>query len=550
MTMRIYRSHLPDRAIPYTNVYSFVVSNPNKTPDSFNILIEAQTGKKITFGEWKRDTRRWATGLQSIGFKRGDVLALFSPNELDYSITMFGPLLLGAITTTANASYTEVELAHQLKDAGATVMVTHPELLSVAIAAAQQVGLPKERIFLFGDQVVQGFRPYTSLLPSVSTPEHQLAQVVPLNEVEAKDTTALICYSSGTTGKSKGVELTHLNICVNVVQLSSLEGPIPARENTTLSVLPMYHLYGLQLHLVYGVYSGFPLVSLRKFQGEAFLQAIQVHKIKSVNLVPPQVLFLVKSPQVENFDLSSLRQVTVAAAPCSRELTEALLNGFPKLAFRQGYGMSELSPVVAMGIYGQLVYGSSGRMVPNQEVRLVDPATGQDAVPGERGEIWVRGPHVMKGYRNNPKATQETIDVEGWLHTGDVGFIDEGENLFVVDRIKELIKYKGFQVAPAELEAILLSHPHILDTAVIGVEDKEQATELPLAFVVKHPEHPELSEQGVKDFVDSKVAPHKKLRGGVRFIDAIPKSAAGKILKKDLRVLLAHSATEIPRSKL
>jgi len=272
-------------------------------------------------------------------------------------------------------------------------------------------------------------------------------------------------------------------------------------------------------------------------------------KVRSMNLVPPQVLFLVKSPLVENYDLSSLSQLTVGAAPCSRELTEAFIQRFPNISFRQAYGLSELSPVVVIGIFGKLVYGSSGQLVPNQEVRLVDPATGQDAAPGERGELWARGPHVMKGYRNNPQATRDTIDSEGWLHTGDVAVVDEDENFYIVDRIKELIKYKGFQVAPAELEAILLSHPSILDAAVIGVEDKEQATELPLAFVVTQPGHSSMSEKEVQDYVASKVAPHKKLRGGVRFIDVIPKSAAGKILRKDLRLLLAQSA-KAPQARL
>lgn len=207
--------------------------------------------------------------------------------------------------------------------------------------------------------------------------------------------------------------------------------------------------------------------------------------------------------------------------------------------------MSELSPATHVGIYGQTIHGSIGQTMPNVEVRLVNPDTAKDAARGEPGEIWIRGPNVMKGYRNNVKATRETIDPEGWLHTGDIAIVDENENFFIVDRLKELIKYKGFQVAPAELEAILIAHPQILDAAVIGVENKEQATEVPLAFVVKNPGST-LSEQEVIDFVSSKVSAHKKLRGGVRFIDVIPKSAAGKILRKDLRVLVAPA----PKAKL
>ncbi|KAF9087533.1 hypothetical protein BGX23_008057 [Mortierella sp. AD031] len=550
--MTIYRSHLPDQPVPYMNAYSFAISNPNNTPDAYPILIDGITKQTITFGQWKRDIRRFATALQrNLGFKRGDVLALFSFNQIDYSVTMFGPILLAGITTTVNSAYNADELAYQLQDSGATLMITHPELLATARAGAQKVGLPEDRIFLYGDQTVDGFRPYTNLLPPVDTPESQLVEPVRLDAKECKETTALIVYSSGTTGRNKGVELSHLNFTVNAVQVVAFDGDLHAHDNVALSVLPMYHMYSIQLHLMCGPYSGLQNIVLQKFNPEDFLKTVQDYKIKTLNLVPPQVLMLVKSPLVAKYDLSHVRQLNVGAAPCSRELVEALLAKFPQIAFRQAYGMSEASPATHIGLYNDMVHGSAGKILPNQEVRLVDPDTGKDVAntPGERGEIWIRGLNVMKGYRNNPKATAETIDSEGWLHTGDVAMVDKNMNFFVVDRLKELIKYKGFQVAPAELEAILLTHPQILDAAVVGVENKEQATEVPLAFVVKNQSSPEgrsLTEQQVVDYVASKVAPHKKLRGGVRFIDLVPKSAAGKILRKDLRVLLQQP----PKSKL
>ncbi|KAF9543556.1 hypothetical protein EC957_000740 [Mortierella hygrophila] len=548
--MTIYRSHHPDQPVPYMNAYSFAVSNPNNTPDEYPILIDGITKQTLTFGQWRRDIRRWATALQhSLGFKRGDVLALFSFNQVDYSVTMFGPLVFAGITTTVNSAYTADELAYQLQDSGATAMVTHPELLVTARAGAKKAGLPEERIFLYGDQTVDGFRPYTSLLPPVETPESQLVKPVVLNPKECKETTALICYSSGTTGRSKGVELSHLNFAVNGAQVVACDGELKAHDNVALSVLPMYHMYSIQIHLMCGAYSGLQNIVMQKFNPEDFLKIIQDYKIKTLNLVPPQVLMLVKSPLVAKYDLSHVRQITVGAAPCSRELIEALLEKYPAIAFRQAYGMSEASPGTHIGLYNDMVHGSAGKMLPNQEVRLVDPETGKDAAPGERGEIWIRGPNVMKGYRNNEKATRETVDNEGWLHTGDVAVVDTRGNFFVVDRLKELIKYKGFQVAPAELEAILLTHPQILDAAVIGVENKEQATEVPLAFVVKNQSNPEgnaLTEEQVVEYVASKVATHKKLRGGVRFIDLVPKSAAGKILRKDLRPLLEGP----PKSKL
>jgi acyl-CoA synthetase (AMP-forming)/AMP-acid ligase II len=242
--MTIYRSHLPDQPVPYMNAFSFAISNPNNTPDSYPILIDGATKQTITFGQWKLNTLRWATALQkSLNFKRGDVLALFSFNQIDYSITMFGPLVFAGITTTVNSAYNADELAYQLRDSGATAMVTHPELLAIAREGARKVGLPEERIFLYGDGVVDGFRPYTSLLPPLeTTPESELVKPVVLDARECKETTALICYSSGTTGRSKGVELSHLNFTVNAVQVVAFDGDLKAHDNIALSVLPMYHM--------------------------------------------------------------------------------------------------------------------------------------------------------------------------------------------------------------------------------------------------------------------------------------------------------------------
>ncbi|KAG0236326.1 putative fatty-acid--CoA ligase FadD10 [Actinomortierella wolfii] len=537
--MIIYRSPFHNAHLPYTNAYTFTTSNPNKAPDSQVLLIDALTKKKITYGEWKRDTRRFATGLVNNGFKRGDVLAVFSFNQYDYSVVVFGPILLGGVTTTVNSAYTVDELVHQLQDSGATFIVAHPELLATAVEASKKVGIPSNRIFLFGDEVVDGFKPYSSIFPPLSTPESQLAQPVDLDGESAATTTALICYSSGTTGKSKGVELTHLNLCSNAAQVTPTDADMTPLQTVHLVVLPLYHIYGIQMCMNVGIFNASTSVVLPKFNPVDFLKAIQEFKVQTMNLVPPQILMLVKAPIVDQYDLSSVRRITSGAAPCPPELSSALVKKFPNIYFRQGYGMSELSPVSHVGLYSSPVHGSIGVVVPNCEVRLVDPETGKDAAPGQPGEIWVRGPNVMKGYRNNPKATAETVDKDGFLHTGDIATIDHHGHFFIVDRMKELIKYKGFQVAPAELEAILVAHPEIGDAAVIGVENKAEATEVPLAFVVRAP-NSKITEQEVSDYVASKVAKHKKLRGGVRFVEVIPKSAAGKILRKDLRALVAQ----------
>jgi acyl-CoA synthetase (AMP-forming)/AMP-acid ligase II len=297
-----------------------------------------------------------------------------------------------------------------------------------------------------------------------------------------------------------------------------------------------------------GLQWGATVVTLPRFDLEDFLRTIQDQKITRAFVAPPILVALAKHPLVDEYDLSSLRSILSGAAPLDEQLALAVEQRLRKgadtgVTVAQGYGMTELSPVSHTtpdegheppGAEGYRVpKGSVGFAVPNTECRLVDPSTGEDAAEGERGELWIRGPQVMKGYLNNEKATTETVDDDGWLHTGDVAIVDDHGVYTVVDRVKELIKYKGYQVAPAELEAVLLGHPEIADAAVIGVPEKESGEELPKAFVVRAPGS-ELSEEAVMAYMTEKVAPHKKIRF-VEFIETVPKSAAGKILRKDLK---------------
>jgi acyl-CoA synthetase (AMP-forming)/AMP-acid ligase II len=319
-------------------------------------------------------------------------------------------------------------------------------------------------------------------------------------------------------------------------------------DERIIAVLPFFHIYGLTVLMNQGLQWGGAVVTLPRFDLEQFLRAIQDHKITRAFVAPPILLALAKHPLVDQYDLSSLTSITSGAAPLDEQLALAAEQRLRKgadtgVTVAQGYGMTELSPVSHTtpdlgaeppGVpAGSVPKGSVGFAVPNSECRLVDPATGRDAAPGERGELWVRGPNVMKGYLNNPEATADTIDADGWLHTGDVAVVDENGCYTVVDRVKELIKYKGYQVAPAELEAVLISHPEIADAAVIGVPDRESGEELPKAFVVRSPGST-LTREAVIEYMAGRVAPHKKIRI-VEFIETVPKSAAGKILRKDLR---------------
>jgi len=335
-------------------------------------------------------------------------------------------------------------------------------------------------------------------------------------------------YSSGTTGLPKGVMLTHYNLVANMCQMDGLD--YFHRDDTLLCVLPLFHIYGLVVVLNMGLHLGATIVTMPRFDLEQFLGLIQKYRVTLSHIVPPIVLKLAKDPSVEKYDLSSLKMIFSGAAPLGPELSRECMQRIG-CGIRQGYGMTETSPVTHSSPADptKMKLGSIGPPAPNTECKLVDPATGAELGPNHEGEVCVRGPQNMKGYLNNPEATARTIDQNGWLHTGDIGYADEDGHFYIVDRVKELIKYKGFQVAPAELEAILLTHPAVADAAVIPCKDDE-AGEVPKAFVVVKTE---TSPAAIMDFVAARVSPHKKIRA-VEFIDQIPKSLSGKILRRVL----------------
>jgi acyl-CoA synthetase (AMP-forming)/AMP-acid ligase II len=365
--------------------------------------------------------------------------------------------------------------------------------------------------------------------------EDSFAQLLAADRLEdpppvdpAQDVAALP-YSSGTTGHPKGVMLTHRNLVANLQQI---DGAIPTTEEDVLiGVLPFFHIYGMTVILNNGVRSGAKVVTMPRFDLEGFLRTIQEHRVTRAYVVPPIALALAKHPLVERFDLSSLQLVFSGAAPLGEELERTCAQ---RLGCRvsQGYGMTESSPVSHSVPHpgGPVKPGSIGPVLPNMECRIVDVDTGEDAAPGERGELWMRGPNVMKGYLGNEQATRDTVDADGWLHTGDVAVVDDDGDFAIVDRVKELIKFKGFQVPPAELEALLITHPQVADVAVIGVED-EEAGEIPKAFVVLGGE---VTGDELMAFVAEHVSSYKRVRA-VEVVDEIPKSASGKILRRVLK---------------
>lgn len=480
-------------------------------------LIEGPTGRTISYAELADSIRRVAVNLSKRGFKQGEVFGIMSQNTPEYAIAFHAVATLGGIVTPINHLYTEREIAHQLKDSKARFIVCAATCLEKVREVVGETNV--EEIFVFGDD--DGATPFESLLVASDDP-------LPEVHINPREDLVALPYSSGTTGLPKGVMLTHYNLVSNMKQMEGLD--YFYESDTLICVLPLFHIYGLVVVLNMGLYAGATIVTMPRFDLEQFLELGQKYQITRAHIVPPVVLALSKSPVVDNYRLTSLKTIFSGAAPLGEELTKACMERMG-CAIRQGYGMTETSPVTHSSPADPLKvkFGSVGVAAPNTEVKISDVDSGAMLGRNEKGEICVRGPQIMKGYLNKPDATANTIDSEGWLHTGDIGYVDDDGHFFIVDRLKELIKYKGFQVPPAELEAVLLTHPCIGDAAVIPYPD-EEAGEVPKAIVVLRKES---EADAILEFVAERVAPHKRIKY-LEFVEQIPKSPSGKILRRVL----------------
>jgi len=511
----IFRSPLDDVTYPDVPFTDLILDRAKGMGDR-PALVDAASGRTITYAQLSQGIAAVAGSLHARGFAKGDVFGILLPNLPEYAVIYHAVASLGGASTTINPLYTADEVAFQLNDAKARFLLTIPQFVESATDAMGRSHV--EELFVLGE--ADGATPFSDLLrPGPAAPDVT---------IDPDDVIALP-YSSGTTGLPKGVLLTHRNVVANLHQTDPL---LRTDESQTLiAVLPFFHCYGQQVIMNTGLARGATIVSMPRFDLEQFLGAIQEHRVTRAYLVPPIMLGLAKHPIVDQFDLSSLQLIFSGAAPLGREVQEAVEQ---RLNCRvvQGYGLTETGPVTNLDPPSEEpTYGSVGPLIPNTEAKIVSVETGEELGPNENGEVWLRGPQIMKGYLNNPEATAHTIDADGFLHTGDIGYADDDGYFYIVDRLKELIKYKGFQVPPAELEALLLTHPLITDAAVIGVAD-EDAGELPKAYVVLAP-GAELSASDVQAFVAERVAPHKRIRL-VEFVDEIPKSASGKILRRIL----------------
>jgi len=506
--MTIIRSPFPDVEIPDVALTPFVFARAEELGDK-PALVDGPSGRTLSHAGLLAAIRRFAGGLQERGFAKGDCVALFMPNLPEYAVAFHGTAWAGGMVTTINPVYGVEEVEFQLRDSAARFVVTVEQSLHTAQAAAAKVD-GVEHVFVVGEDMPDG------------EPLAEQVRVDPRRDLVA------LPYSSGTTGLPKGVMLTHRNLVANLLQAGRVQQP--QEDDVLVGVLPFFHIYGMTVIMNLGLQAGATIVTMPRFDLEAFLRNIQEHGVTRAYVVPPIALALARHPAVDQFDTSSLRFVMSGAAPLGPELEDECKQRL-ECRVTQGYGMTETSPVThTIPFDGDPRPGSIGPALPSTECRIVVLEEDRDAEPGERGELWIRGPQVMAGYLNNDEATRATIDGDGWLHTGDVAVVDEDGWFAIVDRVKELIKYKGFQVAPAELEALLVTHPAVADAAVIPVPD-EEAGEIPKAFVVLRGE---ATEDEIMEFVAEHVATYKRVRA-VEIVDEIPKSPSGKILRRVLR---------------
>ncbi|KAM0755140.1 phenylacetyl-CoA ligase [Meredithblackwellia eburnea MCA 4105] len=572
----IYKASLP--AVPNIpsnlSVEQFIFEHaPSPHGEDVPWLIDAITSRTLTRRQARERTAQLAKGLRhEFGLSKDETVVVFSGNEVDYPISLWAIFRCGAIASCANPSYVADELRYQITLVDGhhpvKVLLTHPDSIVTAVKAAELAKLPPSAIVLIAppsdvstDEVKTLCKKFKNLDDLIKL--HAGKPEVPriqFAEGEAKKRLAFLSFSSGTTGLPKAVAIPHISGPANILQSRAhwdatlpftAYNPKTGKGDKVLGVLPFYHIYGLIVVLHMSLYMGVPVVTLNKFTLPAYLTAIQKHRITSIYIVPPMVIMMIKNPMVDEYDLSSLRMGMAGAAPLSSETTDALKKKFPKLTFGQGYGMTETCTIITLydAIDPDKVPAASvGRLVPNIDAKVVSP-DGKFLPPGEIGELLSRSPSNALGYLGNKKATDETFDSEGFVHTGDEVYIKDGW-VYVTDRIKELIKVKGMQVAPAELEGLILDHPDVQDVCVIGIPD-ERAGERPKAYVHlssgaqarvdKDKSEGDKIIESIKKFVADRKIDYKRL-GEVEFIDAVPKTASGKLLRKDLRVKHAQKS--------
>ncbi|KAL2043965.1 hypothetical protein N7G274_003485 [Stereocaulon virgatum] len=487
------------------------------------------------------------------------VIGVFSLNTIDTLTLSWAVHSLSGISSPANAAYSRAEIVHQLKSSGSKALFTCVPLLSLALEAAAESGIPRNRVYLLAlPKEATGGVSAPSGIKTVDQLIEDGAKLPALEKLKWEKgqglrQTAFLCYSSGTSGLPKGVMISHRNVISNVLQISTFEKPYrdsvqePGSKYSfteiALGLLPQSHIYALVVICHATTYRGDQVINLPKFEIGQYLNAIQRFHINVLFLVPPIIIAMAKNkPVLDKFDLKSVRQIFTGAAPLGEETADELQRQYPSWKIRQGYGLTETSTVICSTPVHDIFFGSSGSLLPAVQAKIVSIEGNEITGYDQPGELVVKAPSVVLGYLNNEKANKETFQ-DGWMRTGDEAVVKKSpkgnEHIFIVDRIKELIKVKGMQVAPAELEAHILTHPHVADCTVIPVPD-DAAGEVPKAYVVKSAsvgleDNDRMIIRDIQRHVEQHKARHKWLKGGVEFIDVIPKSPSGKILRRMLR---------------
>eukprot|EP00967_Tisochrysis_lutea_P113768 scaffold180793_cov32-Tisochrysis_lutea.AAC.1 len=528
--LRVHRSYFRELIITRTQIdlrvaslVDFLQEQGNWSRNGEQLALHCATsGQAVRYDELFGRINGAAHALRSCGFQQGDVLNIHLHNSVEYVISFLAAASLGGTITTSNPAYTATELGFQYADSGATIALTS-ELYRGVVEEA--MAMPGSRV-----RAVAYIEDLSSFphAPAMAEPIRLSRPISPLNDLVA------LPYSSGTTGKPKGVCLTHQNLVANIQQ-STMDKScnLGITENDKLvAILPFFHIYGLTVLMCAALAERASLVILPKFEPATFLQTLQDHHITQAYVAPPLCVFLSKHPMVADYNLSTLREIFSGAAPLDASMQISLREQLG-VVVRQGYGMTETSPIISFAPAQpeKIMPGSAGLLAPNTSMKVVDE-NGIELGPNEEGELLISGPQVMRGYLNRPEATEATLMRDGFIRTGDLARVSVDGNIFIGDRVKELIKVKGFQVAPAELEGLLLSHPHVADACVVGIKD-DYAGELPKAFVVRR-EGAQPDQESILSFLRPQLAQYK-WPATVEFVESIPKSASGKILRRVLK---------------
>ncbi|KAK4795974.1 hypothetical protein SAY86_028300 [Trapa natans] len=529
-TFHSKRQPIPLPPNPNLDITTFISSRAHHGGDA-PAFIDAATGRYLTFPDVFRSVDSLSAALSSMGIRKGDVILLLSPNSIFFPIVCLSVMSLGAIITTTNPLNTANEIGKQAADSRPVLAFTTQQL------APKLAGLSLPIVLIDGEEAktasVAGKMRIVGTLEKLMNAE--AGEKLVRDRISQNDTATLL-YSSGTTGASKGVASSHRNLIAmvqTVINRFNLDDTNSSHR--FICTVPMFHIYGLAAFATGILATGSSVIVLSKFDLHEMLSSIEKYKATYLPLVPPILIALVNgASQIRSkYDLSSLQSVLSGGAPLSREVIEGFLEKYPRVTILQGYGLTESAGTGASTdtLEESRRYGTAGLLSPSMEAMVVDPDSGARLGVNQTGELWLKGPTVMKGYFGKVEATSSTLSSEGWLRTGDLCYIDEDGFIFIVDRLKELIKYKGYQVPPAELEGLLLTHPEVADAAVIPFPDKEVG-QYPMAYVVRKGGS-RLSEGAVMEFVAKQVASYKRIRR-VAFIDSIPKNPSGKILRKDL----------------